>query len=139
MARRRHPRLRAAALLLVVIPLAGALVAATLAPFVVGTGLAARSSADLLVPLPVELTDRTFPGPTVVLAADGSVITYFYERNRQPVPAERIADVVEQALVAIEDRRFYTHDGVDYTGIARALWQDIKRQEAVQGGSTIMQ
>jgi penicillin-binding protein 1A len=46
---------------------------------------------------------------------------------------------VKNAVIAIEDRRFYTHDGVDYTGIARALWQDVKRQEAVQGGSTITQ
>src|SRR5215203_353090 len=98
--------MRAAALLFVAIPMAGALVAATLAPWVVGTGLAAQSSADLLGPLPVELTDRTFPGPSVVLAADGSVITYFYARNRQPVPADRIADVMEQAQVAAEDRRF---------------------------------
>ncbi|HEX8053352.1 MAG TPA: transglycosylase domain-containing protein [Thermoleophilaceae bacterium] len=53
-------------------------------------------------------------------------------------PAE-IAPSVKNAVIAIEDRRFYTHGGVDYTGIARALWQDVKRQEAVQGGSTITQ
>ena len=53
-------------------------------------------------------------------------------------PAE-ISPNVKNAVIAIEDRRFYSHDGVDYTGIARALWQDVKRQEAVQGGSTITQ
>ena len=42
-------------------------------------------------------------------------------------------------MIAIEDRRFYEHEGVDYTGIARALWQDIRRRQAVQGGSTITQ
>ena len=42
-------------------------------------------------------------------------------------------------MVAIEDRRFYEHEGVDYQGIARALWQDIAARSAVQGGSTITQ
>ncbi len=137
--RRRHPRLRAALLLLLAIPLAGALVAATLAPWVVGSGLAARSSADLLAPLPVELADQTFPGPTVVLAADGSVITYFYERDRQPVPSERIAPVVKQALVAIEDRRFYDHRGLDVEGTLRALARNVVAGSVQEGGSTITQ
>ncbi|MGY1771357.1 transglycosylase domain-containing protein [Blastococcus sp. SYSU D00813] len=139
MARRRHPRLRAAALLFVAIPLAGALVAASLAPWVVGSGLAAQSSADLLAPLPVELTDQTFPGPSVVLAADGSVITYFYERNRQPVPGDRIAGVMRQALVAIEDRRFYEHQGLDVEGTLRALARNVLAGSVQEGGSTITQ
>ena len=42
-------------------------------------------------------------------------------------------------MIAIEDRRFYTHQGVDYTGIARALSQDVLRRRAAQGGSTITQ
>jgi penicillin-binding protein 1A len=42
-------------------------------------------------------------------------------------------------VIAISSHRFYEHDGVDYTGIARALWQDIRRRQAVQGGSTITQ
>ena len=139
MAGRRHPRLRAAALLLVAIPLAGALVAATLAPWVVGTGLAASSSADLLAPLPVELADQTFPGPTVVLAADGTVITHFYARNRQPAASDRIADVMKQALVAIEDRRFYSHRGLDVEGTLRALARNVLAGGVEEGGSTITQ
>ena len=42
-------------------------------------------------------------------------------------------------MIAIEDRRFYSHQGVDYTGIARALAQDVLRRKAAQGGSTITQ
>ena len=42
-------------------------------------------------------------------------------------------------MIAIEDRRFYEHEGVDYTGIARALSQDMLRRSAAQGGSTITQ
>jgi penicillin-binding protein 1A len=50
-----------------------------------------------------------------------------------------IAPVMKHAIIAIEDRRFYTNEGVDLRGIGRALWQDIVAQKAVQGGSTITQ
>ena len=46
---------------------------------------------------------------------------------------------MKNAVIAIEDRRFYSHKGVDYTGIARAFGQDILKRRAAQGGSTITQ
>ena len=52
---------------------------------------------------------------------------------------EQIAPVMKQAIIAIEDQRFYTNDGVDLRGIGRALYQDIVQQRVVQGGSTITQ
>jgi penicillin-binding protein 1A len=52
---------------------------------------------------------------------------------------EEIAPVMKHAIIAIEDRRFYTNDGVDLRGIARALYQDVVQQKVVQGGSTITQ
>jgi penicillin-binding protein 1A len=51
--------------------------------------------------------------------------------------SHEIAPIMKQAIIAIEDRRFYTNAGVDLRGIARALYQDIRAQKAVQGGSTI--
>jgi membrane peptidoglycan carboxypeptidase len=137
--RRSHPRLRAAALLFVALPLTGALVAAVVFPWVVGPSLAASNSASLLAPLPVELTDATPPGNTVVLAADGSVITYFYRHNRTPVGADQIADVMEQALVDIEDERFYRHHGLDVEGTLRALARNLTAGSVQEGGSTITQ
>jgi membrane peptidoglycan carboxypeptidase len=137
--RRTHPRLRAAGLLLVVLPLAGALVAAVLMPWVIGPGVAARGSATLLAPLPVELTDATPPGNTAVLAADGSLITHFYRNNRTPVGADAIADVMEQALVDIEDARFYEHQGLDVEGTLRALIRNLTSGSVEEGGSTITQ
>jgi len=59
--------------------------------------------------------------------------------NRILVPSEDISPNIRNAVIAIEDRRFYEHEGVDYRGIGRALYQDILRQSAVQGGSTITQ
>jgi penicillin-binding protein 1A len=53
------------------------------------------------------------------------------------VDADEIAPAMKQAIIAIEDRRFYTNAGIDIRGIGRALWQDVRAQEAVQGGSTI--
>jgi penicillin-binding protein 1A len=59
--------------------------------------------------------------------------------NRILVSEGEISPHIKNAVIAIEDRRFYSHEGVDYTGIARALWQDILRRSAAQGGSTITQ
>ena len=53
--------------------------------------------------------------------------------------AEDIAPRMKQAIIAIEDKRFYTNDGVDLRGSARALWTDIIERDIVQGGSTITQ
>ncbi|MGY1740395.1 MULTISPECIES: transglycosylase domain-containing protein [unclassified Blastococcus] len=121
------------------IVLAGALVAGMMLPFVGGTGLVARNSASLLDALPVELTDATPAGNSRVLAADGSLITMFYEHNRTVVTSDQIAPVMKQALVDIEDSRFYEHNGLDVQGTLRALVTNVAAGEVQEGGSTITQ
>jgi penicillin-binding protein 1A len=75
-----------------------------------------------------------------VYAADGSLLgTIPAERNRQPVPLKTMSRWLPKATIAIEDRRFYEHGGVDAEGVARALWEDVKAGKVVQGGSTITQ
>ena len=59
--------------------------------------------------------------------------------NRILVRSSQISSNVKRAVIAIEDRRFYTHKGLDYTGIARAIVEDVRRQRAAQGASTITQ
>ena len=59
--------------------------------------------------------------------------------NRILLKETQIAPVMKHAIIAIEDKRFYTNDGVDLRGIGRALYQDVVAQKAVQGGSTIAQ
>jgi penicillin-binding protein 1A len=59
--------------------------------------------------------------------------------NRILVKEGEISPNLKNAVIAVEDRRFYSHQGVDYTGIARALFQDVLRRKAAQGGSTITQ
>ena len=58
---------------------------------------------------------------------------------RTLVEYDDIAPMMRHAIVAIEDRRYWEHRGVDIRGIARALWQDIRQQKVVEGGSTITQ
>ena len=59
--------------------------------------------------------------------------------NRILVGEGEISPQVKNAVIAVEDRRFYQHEGVDYTGIGRALVQDVLKRRAAQGGSTITQ
>ena len=59
--------------------------------------------------------------------------------SRKVVPSDQISPVMKQAIVAIEDKRFFEHRGIDVRGIARAVWQDVENKKVVQGGSTITQ
>jgi penicillin-binding protein 1A len=61
------------------------------------------------------------------------------KEGRVLLEPEQIAPLMKHAIVAIEDRRFYEHQGVDIRGIARAAWEDIANKGVVQGGSTITQ
>lgn len=80
------------------------------------------------------------PQTTRILAADGSLITTLHaEIDRSVVPLREIPADVRNAVVAIEDARFYRHAGIDYVGIARALARDASAGRAAEGGSTITQ
>jgi penicillin-binding protein 1A len=78
--------------------------------------------------------------PLYVYTADGKLMAVFGENRRYPVGIDEVPERLRQAFIAIEDARFYEHGGVDYKGVARAVWllatTDDKR---VPGGSTITQ
>ncbi|MBI5074630.1 MAG: PBP1A family penicillin-binding protein [Nitrospirae bacterium] len=74
-----------------------------------------------------------------VYSSDGQVLAEFYVERRTFVPHYEIPTHVKQAIIAIEDVRFYSHPGVDLIGIARALSHDIRAGGMRQGGSTITQ
>jgi len=77
---------------------------------------------------------------SVVLDRDGDKLaTLTGNERRILVPSEEISQTVKQAVIAIEDQRFYEHRGVDFQGIGRAILQDVLQQQAVQGASTITQ
>jgi membrane peptidoglycan carboxypeptidase len=121
------------------IVLAGALLAGLLLPWVGGPALVASQSTSLLGDPPLELTDEPPPGNTVMLAANGEVITNFYQENRAPVAGDQIAQVMRDAMVAIEDARFYEHGGLDVQGTLRALLTNIASGGVQEGGSTLTQ
>src|SRR5690348_4836540 len=124
----------------IAIAAAGTLVAGVAAPWVLGPGLAAAHLSDRYngIPADADLTPDLH-GNTRVLTADGHLITEFYRHDRQPVAGDRIAPVMKQALVDIEDSRFYEHGPIDLTGTLRALVTDVTSGGVVQGGSTITQ
>ncbi|TML29877.1 MAG: glycosyl transferase [Actinobacteria bacterium] len=93
------------------------------------------SSCDLNSLRPVDVGQNSF-----VYAADGSLLGSIpAEKNRQPVDLSDMSKWVARATVAIEDRRFWQHGALDYPGIARALFANVRAGHVVQGGSTITQ
>jgi membrane peptidoglycan carboxypeptidase len=112
------------------------LVAALLTPMVAATGLASAGYYLDSIPLPAELT---LPESTTIYFADGTTpMATIGTENRTILAFDEMNDAVKQAIVAAEDRTFWTHDGVDLTGVLRAVWNNATGG-ATQGASTITQ
>ncbi|MEO6137984.1 MAG: penicillin-binding protein 1A, partial [Luteimonas sp.] len=78
--------------------------------------------------------------PMYVYARDGELMALFGETRRYPIDIAQVPLRQKQAFIAIEDNRFYEHHGVDYNGIARAIWLlATTHDKRVPGGSTITQ
>ncbi|HCU93306.1 MAG TPA: hypothetical protein DHU96_11475 [Actinobacteria bacterium] len=117
----------------------GALVAALALPFVLTGGMTVRNAAAKFNTLATpEL--GLLPVRSEILDRHGNVIAFYYSRgiDRVPVSYSRIAPVMRQAIVAIEDSRFYQHGAIDFKGTIRALVNNLQGH-AVQGGSTLAQ
>ncbi len=74
---------------------------------------------------------------TYIYSADGVLLGTVMSVYRKWVPLSKIPKHLQWATIVAEDRKFYTHPGVDPKGIARAIWECIKARRYVQGGSTI--
>ena len=130
-AARRRRRRRAALIAVISIAALGLVagIGGTAAVFAYG------SSCDLDSLRELRIGQNTF-----VYAADGTLLGSIpAERNRQPVTAAGMSLWIRKATIAIEDRRFFEHGGVDVEGIARAAVADIRAGRVVEGGSTITQ
>ena len=97
----------------------------------------------LFLPVPVTIPERKVQAavqPSFVYDANGKLLTVFRLVDSN-IPAKKgdFPKVLRNAVVAAEDRRFFTHGGIDIKGLARALQRDIKSGEAEQGASTITQ
>src|SRR6476469_4375303 len=124
-------------LLLGVSAICGVLVAGLLVPAAAVSGSTASGSIEFFDTLPAELQVDPPSQSTKVLAADGSVIANLYTENRTRVPLDQISPFMKDAVISIEDSRFYEHGGVDTTGILRALVATARGNK--QGASTITQ
>jgi membrane peptidoglycan carboxypeptidase len=113
--------------------------AGMLLPFVGGLGLAARSAANNFENLPAVIKEKPLPQVSKVVAADGSPLATFYDQDRVIVPLSKIPLVMQEALIDIEDVRFYEHAGLDFKGTIRALLHNGSSGSVSQGGSTLTQ
>jgi penicillin-binding protein 1A len=131
-------------LVLIVALITGVALVASVAllPLVVPAGGLARDTANKLGDVPPLAEALPDPAQTsVIYAADGktALATIWLDENRRVVPLKSIPKRVRNAVIAIEDDRFYQHDGVDFRGIARAAVADLRSGRIAQGGSTLTQ
>ena len=118
--------------------LMGVVGAGMLVPVAGPTALVAKSVPSVFNELPGDLQTVAPAEESQLLDSSGAVIAHFYDKQRIVVPSANIADVMKKAIVAIEDKRFYEHNGVDATGIARAFVTNLG-DSGRQGASTITQ
>lgn len=116
----------------------GVLAASLVVPAVAAAGFGVSTSIGFFDRLPEELIVEPPSQSTKVLAADGQLIATFYAENRTKVPLDQMSPYVRDAVVAIEDSRFYKHVGIDPQGILRAAVANMTRGSR-QGASTITQ
>ena len=116
---------------------------ANLSGVLLGLGLSMALAAGIALALAYanlpdisELSNYHAKQPLRVYSADGDLIGEFGEERRSMVPVQDIPKVMRDAVVAIEDARFYKHGGVDYIGILRAAVANLRRVKS-QGASTI--
>ncbi len=118
--------------------LAGVLAAGLLVPVAAAAGTGASASIQFFEELPAELKREALAQPTKIVATDGSLIATLYEENRQPVTLDEVSPTMRDALVAIEDYRYYEHGGVDLQGILGAIASNLS-SDTTRGASTITQ
>lgn len=88
-------------------------VAAVLCTALVGAGLTAKAASDRFLAMPADLRPSPLPQRTVLVDAAGTPFAWLWKENRQVVALEQVAPVMRQALVDIEDDRFYENSGID--------------------------
>ncbi|MCC6446627.1 MAG: penicillin-binding protein 1A [Armatimonadetes bacterium] len=76
---------------------------------------------------------------TKIYSADGVLLAEVFEENREFIPIEQIPRQLQNAVVAIEDKYFYKHSGINLRSIGRALYENLRENRISQGGSTITQ
>ncbi len=118
--------------------LGGVLAAGLVMPAAGATSTVTNTAVRLFDDLPEELATPRLSEKSVILAADGTLLAEFYSQNRIVVPLDQVSQPMRDAVVAIEDHRFYEHGAIDPRGMMRALVQNVTT-DSNQGGSTLTQ
>jgi membrane peptidoglycan carboxypeptidase len=139
MRQRDHNIFANAASLLVCGVLAGVVVAAAAFPAIAMGGLSLKAGADGFGELPTSLNVPTPPQITYLYASDEKTqLAMFYDENRHDIPLSEMGLLIQHAIIAAEDERFYEHNGVDVQGIVRAFVAN-QQSSDTQGASTLTQ
>lgn len=120
--------------------LAGMLVAGLLLPAVGAAGLASNQASDTVNSVSSSLVQSQVPLVSTITDKDGVPIAYVFDQNRFNTPPQAIADTMKAAIIAIEDRRFFEHNGVDWRGTVRAATTNLNASGSAlegQGASTL--
>ena len=105
-------------------------------PFLLFVVLVGVVYARTDIPLPGELDTAQ---ATIIEYSDGTTMGQIAKENRTDISLKDVPPHVRDAVLAAEDRSYYSHSGISLTGIARAAYQDVRGGGARQGGSTITQ
>ena len=116
----------------------GAVLAGLAMPLVAATGTVSNATTSLFDDLPTELSFTEPSEQSVILAADGTELAHFYAENRILVSSDDISQHLKDAVVAIEDERFYEHNGIDPQGLIGAAFNNFSGGR-LAGGSSITQ
>jgi penicillin-binding protein 1A len=101
-------------------------------------GMRAVASVEKAIPSLEAQGSINLAQTTEIYASDGTLLAYLHdEQNRTVIKSDKIPDLMRHAVVAIEDERFYQHNGVDVEGIFRAVAANLQSQDISQGFSTI--
>ncbi|MFO7191256.1 transglycosylase domain-containing protein [Thermocrispum agreste] len=118
--------------------LAGVLVAGLLFPVVGGAGLLSNQASATVENTSTELANEAPPLVTTITDRDGRPIATLYNQYRIPTGPDEISDAMKWAIISVEDRRFYEHNGVDWKGTVRAAISNTSGGQT-QGASTLTQ
>lgn len=116
----------------------GVLAAGLVLPGVAVANGVTNMSATAFDDLPTELEQKPLPEKSSILASDGTLLATFYDQDRVVVPGDKIAQVMKDAVIATEDKRFYEHSGIDLMGMVRAAARNAL-QTSREGASTLTQ
>jgi penicillin-binding protein 1A len=104
-----------------------------------GVGLGAWESVCRDCPSVAQIYVWEPKSSTKILSSQGDLIAEFFQERRTPIEIATLPEHVPQAFVAVEDKRFFQHDGLDYRRIVGAAVRNVLHGEVTGGGSTITQ